>query len=198
MFLVFLIAKVEVQRAASGGTLCVEKSSQTRAVLILVAWVTPWLPSWNSGVTLVRSAPSRMPPKRSHRLGNIKKNPLPSVAPTHAVGCAAAGGTATDMVDDEGYSTCSGDSDSDSTCSEDSDCDMGRPVVRRQSTLTMHWAQQAFQDTQEPVPGRGELFQMQGQSAVWSCDNRLVFERAFFASSPIVYQLCDAPPNPPM
>ena len=151
-----------------------EKSSQTRAVLILVAWVTPWLPSWNSGVTLVRGAPSRMPPKRSHRLGNIKKNPLPSVAPTHAVGCAAAGGTATDMVDGEGYSTCSEDSDSDSTCSEDSDCDMGRPVVRRQSTLTMHWAQQAFQDTQEPVPGRGELFQMQGQSAVWSCDNRLV------------------------
>ena len=102
------------------------------------------------------------------------------------------------MVDGEGYSTCSEDSDSDSPCSEDSDCDMGRSVVRRQSTLTMHWAQQAFQDTQEPVPSRGELFQMHGQSAVWSCDNRLVFERAFFASSPIVYQLCDAPPNPPM
>ena len=86
------------------------------------------------------------------------------------------------MVDDEGYSACSEDSDSDSTCSGDSDNDMGRSVVRRQSTLTMHWAQQAFQDTQEPVPGRGELFQMQGQSAVWSCDNRLVFERAFFGN----------------
>ena len=56
------------------------------------------------------------------------------------------------MVDDEGYSTCSEDSDSDPRT------DIGRLVVRRQSTLTMHWAQQAFQDTQEPVAGRGELF----------------------------------------
>jgi len=65
------------------------------------------------------------------------------------------------MVDDEGYSTCSKgsesdstcseDSESDSTCSEDSDSDIGRSVIRRQSTLTMHWAQQAYQDTQEPV-----------------------------------------------
>ena len=79
------------------------------------------------------------------------------------------------MVDEEGYST----------CSEDSDSDIGRSVVRRQSILTMHLAQQAFQDTQEPVVGHGELFRVQGQSAVWSCDDRFVFERAFFASSPI-------------
>ena len=54
------------------GLVCVEKSSQTRAVLILLAWVTPWLPSWNSGVTLVRGAPSKMPPKKTHNLGNIR------------------------------------------------------------------------------------------------------------------------------
>lgn len=176
-----------------------EKSSQTRAVLILAAWVTPWLPSWNSGVTLVRGAPSRMPPKRSHHLANIKKKSIPFVAPTPAVECAAAEEDYGVHSNDEGHSTCSKDSDSDSTCSEDSDSDMGRSVVRRQSTLTMHWAQQAFQDTQETMAGRGELFQMQGQSVVWLCVNRLVFERAFFASSPIVYPpLCDVPPNPPM
>ena len=183
-----------------------EKSSQTRDVLILAAWVTPWLPSWNSGVTLVRGAPSRMPPKTSHNLANLKKKSIPFVAPTPAVECAAAEeehgvhSTTTNMVDDEGHSTCSKDSDSDSTCSEDSDSDMGRSVFRRQPTLTMHWAQQAFQDTQETMAGRGELFQMQGQSVVWLCVNRLVFERAFFASSPIVYppSLCDVPPNPPM
>jgi len=151
--------------AASGGALCVEKSSQTRAVLILLAWVTPWLPSLN-GVTQVRGAPSRIPQKRSQKLANIKEKPLPSVAPTAAVECAAAENTTPRMVDDGGYSTCSEDSDSDSTCSEDSGSDIGRSVVRRQSTLTMHWAQQAFQDTQEPVAGRGELFRMQGQSAV--------------------------------
>ena len=173
-----------------------EKSSKTRAVLILAAWVTPWLPSWTSGVTLVRVAPSRMPPKRSHHLANINNNkkklekkPFPFVAPTPAVECAATeedhgmNSTTTNMVDDEDHSTCRKDSDSDSMCSEDSDSDMGR----RQSTLTMHWAQLAFQDTQETMAGRGKLFQMQGQSVVWLCVNRLVFERAFFASSPIVY-----------
>ena len=161
-----------------------EKSSKTRAVLILAAWVTPWLPSWTSGVTLVRVAPSRMPPKRSHHLANInnnkkklKKKPFPFVAPTPAVECATAEedhgvhSTTTNMVDDEDHSTCSKDSDSDSTCSEDSDSDMGRSVVRRQSTLAMHWAQQAFQNTQETMAGRGELFQMQGKSVVWLCVN---------------------------
>jgi len=89
--------------AASGGALCVEKSSQTRAVLILLAWVTPWLPSLN-GVTQVRGAPSRIPQKRSQKLANIKEKPLPSVAPTAAVECAAAENTTPRMVDDGGYS----------------------------------------------------------------------------------------------
>ena len=93
-----------------------EKSSQTRAVLILLAWVTPWLPSWNSGVTLVRGAPSKMPPKKTHNLGNIRdvKSQLPPVAPSAAVECAAAEDTAPGMVDDdEGYSSCSDEFDND-------------------------------------------------------------------------------------
>jgi len=49
---------------------CEEKSGQTRARVFLLAWVTPWLPSWNSGVTLVRGAPLRMPPKK-HNLANL-------------------------------------------------------------------------------------------------------------------------------
>ena len=41
----------------------------------------------------------------------------------------------------------------------------------------MHWAQQAFQDAEDAVAGRGELaiLKVQGQYVVWSCDDRLVF-----------------------
>ena len=94
-------------------------------------------------------AAEKVPPPCQH-----KEKSFPSVAPTPAVECAAAeedhgvNSTTTNMVDDEDHSTCNKDSDSDSTCSEDSDSDMGRSVVRRQSTLAMHWAQQAFQDMQ--------------------------------------------------
>ena len=128
-----------------------EKSSQTRAVLILLAWVTPWLPFWNSGVTLVRGAPSRMPPKKTHNLRNITD--VPPVAPSTAVECAAAEDTTPGMVDDdEGYSSCSDEFDNDPRTG------FGCSVNLQQTTLTMHWAQQAFQDAEDTVAGRGELF----------------------------------------
>ena len=130
-----------------------EKSSQTRAVLILLAWVTPWLPSWNSGVTLVRGAPSRMPTKKTQDLGNIRdvKSQRPPVAPSAAVECAAAGDTTPGMVDDdEGYSSCS-EGPQDRTFGEETGVDP------RQTTLTMHWAQTAFRTAREPRSKHGEL-----------------------------------------
>ena len=88
-----------------------EKSSQTRAVLILLAWVTPWLPSWNSGVTLVRGAPLRMPPKK-HNLANLgargaAKPLLPSTPTTAEEYAATEEDTAFDVMDgdEEGHSS---------------------------------------------------------------------------------------------
>ena len=126
-----------------------EKSSQSRAVLILLAWVTPRLPFWNSGVTQVRGAPSRMPPKKTHNLRNITD--VPPVAPSTAVECAAAEDTTPGMVDDdEGYSSCS-EGPQDRTFGEEVGVDP------RQTTLTMHWAQTAFRTAREPRSKHGEL-----------------------------------------
>jgi len=105
-------------------------------------------------------------------------------------------GDSTCSEDSESDSTCSEDSESDSTCSEDSGSDIGRSVVRRQSILTMRWAQQAYQDTQGPVAGVVSYFEYRGSL---QCGRVIIALFLNVLSLPhrrsFTPPLCDTPPG---
>ena len=122
----------------------------------LLAWVTPWLHYWNSGVALAWGASLRMPPKK-HCLANpgargVARPLLPST-PTTADKCSAADeGSPVGVMDgdDGGYPPCSEDPQ-DRAFGEEIGVDP------RQAAPTMHWAQTAFQNAREPRSKHGEL-----------------------------------------
>jgi len=120
----------------------------------LLAIVIPWLPGRNSGVTQVRGASLRMPPKKNKHTANLGARAQgPPKTPTVAAECTAdeEHPPANMADDDEGGNL--------SSCSEDPDSDFEDGVTDpRQTTLTMHLSQRAFQTAQDPRANRGESF----------------------------------------
>ena len=95
-----------------------------------------------------------MPPKKSRSCNFGPLAQGPPKTPTAAVAGAAAednafANTTYDDDDEEGYSS----------CSDGPESDFGEEigVDPRQTTLTMHWSQVAFQDTREPRSSPGEV-----------------------------------------